>query len=183
MPYAMNYDGIGVLKSTSGKPEGPYADIKSDGPLVPESIDASLFEDTDGSVYLLWNGYMIARMKPDMSGLAEEPRKLEFSPAAPWGEGINLQKINGRYVFTNAGIVPTPLKGKTVNTYDCFSATSSSIYGPYTGRYRAIPHDGHQDLFQDKSGTGCRVIWQRPGCSVGDHARGRVGQHRCQRPH
>lgn len=153
MPYAMNYDGIGVLKSTSGKPEGPYVDIKTDGPLVDDAIDASLFEDTDGKIYLLWNGYQIARMKDDMSGLAEAPRKLDFDPPPPWGEGINMQKINGKYVFTNAGVMPTVWHGRKENTYDCFSATADSVYGPYTGRFRAIPHDGHQDLFQDKQGN------------------------------
>ncbi|MGN6504004.1 MAG: family 43 glycosylhydrolase, partial [Tepidisphaeraceae bacterium] len=153
MPYAMNYDGIGVLKSTSGKPEGPYVDIKTDGPLVDDAIDASLFEDTDGKIYLLWNGYQIARMKDDVSGLAEAPRKLDFDPPPPWGEGINMQKINGKYVFTNAGVMPTVWHGRKENTYDCFSATADTVYGPYTGRIRAIPHDGHQDLFQDKQGN------------------------------
>ena len=153
IPYAMNYDGIGILRSSSGKPEGPYVDIKTDGPLVKQAIDASLYEDKDGTIYLLWNGYEIARMKNDMTGLAEQPRKLQFDQAPPWGEGINMQKIHGKYVFTNAGIVNTTWKGKQVNTYDCFAATADSIYGPYTGRYRAIPHDGHQDLFQDKDGN------------------------------
>ena len=36
-----------------------------------DEIDASLFEDDDGTVYYLWHSGKIARMKPDMSGLAE----------------------------------------------------------------------------------------------------------------
>lgn len=48
--YCMNYGGTGLLKSTSGLPTGPYADVKADGPLTSE-IDPSLLQDDDGKVY------------------------------------------------------------------------------------------------------------------------------------
>lgn len=41
--YCVNYGGTGILKSTSGKAEGPYVDIKPGGPLTGE-IDASLLD-------------------------------------------------------------------------------------------------------------------------------------------
>ena len=144
IPYSMNYDGTGILKSTSGKPEGPYVDVKPTGPLA-EAIDATIFEDTDGTVYYLDFGYRIAKMKPDLSDLAEPIRDLDFRPAPPWGEGINMKKIGDKYVWTNAGT--------DSGSYDCYSATADSIYGPYLNRYRAIPYAGHNDLFQDNSGN------------------------------
>ena len=149
----MNYGGIGILKSTSGKPEGPYVDIKTDGPL-PGHIDVALFEDTDGTVYYLCDGYSIARMKDDMSGLAEPLRKLEFNPTPPWGEGINMIKVGDRYVWYNSANTFTTINGKEARTYDCFSATSSgSIYGPYNNRHRAITYAGHNNIFKDKEGN------------------------------
>ena len=69
-----------------------------------------------------------------------------------------MVKVKGKYIFINSGSPPItsglkePLPpGRT--TYDCFSAVSAgSIYGPYTARARAIPHDGHNNLFQDGKG-------------------------------
>ena len=150
--YSMNYDGIGILKSISGKPEGPYEDIKKDGPL-PGGIDVDLFEDSDGTVYYLTDGYSIARMKSDMSGLAEEPRELDFVPDAPWAEGITMMKVGDRYVWYGAGNSIVNINGKEERTYDCYSAISASVYGPYTNRYRAIPYAGHNNIFEDKEGN------------------------------
>ncbi|BDI33599.1 hypothetical protein CCAX7_56500 [Capsulimonas corticalis] len=151
IPYSMNYSGTGILKSTSGKPEGPYVDIKKDGPLT-DAIDPSMFEDTDGKVYMLWADYNIALMKDDMSGLAEPPRKVQM-PKYPWGEGIFMVKNHGKYIFINSGTSETTFQGQPVKTYDCYSAVSDSIYGPYTAIYRAIPHAGHNNLFQDTKGN------------------------------
>ena len=67
IPYSVNYGGTGILKSTTGKAEGPYVDIKPDGPLTGQ-IDASLFID-DGKAYFVWQNGMIALLKDDMSGL------------------------------------------------------------------------------------------------------------------
>lgn len=149
----MNYGGIGILKSTSGKPEGPYVDIKTDGPL-PGHIDVALFEDTDGTVYYLCDGYSIARMKDDMSGLAEPLRTLTFNPTPPWGEGINMLKVGDKYVWYNSANTFTEVNGKEARTYDCFSATSSgSIYGSYNDRHRALTYAGHNNIFKDKNGN------------------------------
>jgi hypothetical protein len=65
----------GILKSTTGKPEGPYVNALANDAKLEGDIDASLFEDDDGTVYLVYGGGLIARMKDDMSGLAEDPKK------------------------------------------------------------------------------------------------------------
>ena len=70
--------GSFILRSTTGKPEGPYENIEGneDKAIFP-NIDGSLFEDTDGTVYFVGHNHYIARMKPDMSGLAEEIKTLK----------------------------------------------------------------------------------------------------------
>ena len=52
--------GSFILKSISGKPEGPYVNIEGnkDKPLFP-NIDGSLFEDTDGTVYFIGHNHYI----------------------------------------------------------------------------------------------------------------------------
>ena len=62
--------GSGLLKSLSGRREGPYQDVQP-AERLGDGIDASLFQDDDGAVYFLWHSGKIARMKDDMSGLAE----------------------------------------------------------------------------------------------------------------
>ncbi len=147
--YCVNYGGTGVLRSTTGKPEGPYEDIKKDGPLTG-NIDASLFEGDDGKVYFLWQNGMIARMTDDMTGLAEEPRLLKPSNAGHVGfEGAAMAKINGRYHLICAEFNKHPGSG---NTYDCMIASSAGIYGPYGKAYLAVPHGGHNMLFKDVKG-------------------------------
>jgi xylan 1,4-beta-xylosidase len=147
--YCVNYGGTGILKSTSGKAEGPYVDVKSDGPLTTE-IDASLFVDDDGKAYFVWQNGKIARLKDDMSGLAEEPRHLKPANADQVGfEGAFIAKIGGRYRLVCAEFNQHE-KGPA--TYDCMIAESDKLYGPYGDRYLAIPHGGHNMLFKDKKG-------------------------------
>jgi beta-xylosidase len=156
--------GSGLLRSTTGKPEGPYQDVQPAERLGDE-IDASLFEDDDGTMYFLWHSGKIARMKPDMTGLAEPYRwlKTTATDADPnhhsglcpgiFGkgsfdhvgyEGMFLFKANGRYYFCCS----EGYEGR----YSCMVATSKNLYGPYGPRYEAIPHGGHNALFRDGDG-------------------------------
>jgi len=149
LTYCVNWPGggTGVLRSTTGKAGGPYIDIKPDGPLTNE-IDASLFEDDDGSVYFVYQNGKIARMRNDMSGLAEEPRVLAPSNAPQVGfEGAALFKIGGRYYLIASDFIGEPAQ------YHCMAASSDSIYGPCGPRYLAVPHGGHNVLFADKDGA------------------------------
>ncbi|MEI9865530.1 MAG: sialate O-acetylesterase [Limisphaerales bacterium] len=152
IPYSMNYGGTGLLKSQSGKPEGPYRDVKIDGPLTSE-IDATMFEDDDGAVYLLWAGWWIVRMNDSMTGLAEEPRKVDTTEPKLWAEGSYLRKINGKYYLSVAGNQKN-VPGGGPDSYDDYMLISTnSPYGPYSGYYRAIPHGGHNNLFQNRQGN------------------------------
>jgi hypothetical protein len=150
LTYCLNWEGggTGVLKSTTGKPEGPYVDVKTDGPITSE-IDASLFQDDDGKVYFVFQNGKIARMKDDLSGLAEEPRLLRPANGSNVGfEGAFLTKAGGKYQLVCAEFN----KFRGVVTYDCMMASSTNLYGPYGDRYLAIPHAGHNMLFKDKAG-------------------------------
>ena len=156
--------GSGLLKSTTGKPEGPYEDVQPEERLGDE-IDASLFEDDDGTVYFLWHSGKIARMKPDMSGLAEPYRWLRCSVPDPdpnhhsglctkiFGagsfdhvgyEGMFLFKANGRYYLSCADACD--------GRYSCYIATATDLRGPFSARYEAIPNGGHNTFFQDAEG-------------------------------
>jgi xylan 1,4-beta-xylosidase len=155
LTYSMNYRGCGLLKSTSGKPEGPYVDVKQDGPLTG-NIDASLFQDDDGSVYWVYQNGMIAKMKDDMSGLAEEPRHLKPSNHKHVGfEGAFITKNKGKYI-----LICAEFNGEGIDrTYDCMAANADNLYGPYGDRYLAIPSGGHNMIFRDKKGKWMSTIF------------------------
>jgi beta-xylosidase len=145
IPFSVPRHGITILKSTSGKAEGPYAiAIKPDEPLST-GIDASLFQDDDGTVYSLYGGGWIAKMKPDMSGLAEPYRHITSASGREVGfEGVYLFKTNGRYYLTCADFV--------LGEYNTYIATATSLNGPWSERYLAVPHAGHANFFRDKQG-------------------------------
>lgn len=158
--FSMPPGDRGLLRSTTGRPEGPYVNALADDGRWPTDIDASLFEDDDGAVYLVYGGGWIARMNDDLSGLAEEPRKpvllnpdrnpehhAETCPpkrdCSDIGrEGAYLFKKDGKYYLTAADTY----QGR----YSSLVAISDNIYGPYDGRHEAVPCGGGGNYFQDK---------------------------------
>ncbi|MBM3493947.1 MAG: hypothetical protein FJX72_06460 [Armatimonadetes bacterium] len=156
--------GCGLLRSTTGKPEGPYEDVQPSERLGDE-IDASLFQDDDGAVYFLWHSGKIARMKPDMSGLAEPYRWLRTTVTDPdpahhsklcegiFGKGsFDHVGYEGMFLVKARGLYHLCCSDQFEGRYSCAVATSKSIYGPYGARYEAIPHGGHNALFRDARG-------------------------------
>ncbi|WP_367183805.1 family 43 glycosylhydrolase [uncultured Bacteroides sp.] len=169
--------GSFVLRSTTGKPEGPYVNIEGnkDKALYP-NIDGSLFEDTDGTVYFVGHNHYIAKMKSDMSDIAEDFVKMKESSydPEPYIEGAFIFKYEGKYHLVQAiwahrtkeGDTYVEQKGVTnKNTrysYDCVIATADNVYGPYSKRYTAIIGGGHNNLFQDKDGNWWATMFFNP---------------------
>ena len=154
---------ISVLKSTTGKPEGPYKNVLADGKPLANGIDATFFEDTDGKIYFTYsNPNKIARMKDDMSGLAEPMRPVvladpDHTPThhnekcirrgSPdiGHEGASLFKRNGKYYLGAAD----DYEGR----YSSVVAIADNVYGPYRMRHEAVPSGGGTNYFKDKKGN------------------------------
>lgn len=156
--------GCGLLKSVSGKAEGPYADVQPAERLGDE-INASLFEDDDGAVYFLWHSGKVAKMKPDMSGLAERYHWLRTTTSDPnpqhhsslcagiFGkDSFDHVGYEGAYLFKREGTYYLCGSEQFDGRYSCAIATAKNIYGPYGERYEAIPHGGHNVFFKDDLG-------------------------------
>ncbi len=166
--------GSGLLRSTTGKPEGPYTDVWPHERLGDE-IDASLFEDDDGTTYFVFHCGKIRKMKPDMSGPAEPIRKLILSvpDPDPTHHSDLCPKIHGTGSFDHIGYEGAFLfkVGKTYllaasdhfdGKYTSWVATSKCIYGPYSARYPAIPNGGHNMYFKDTAGRWWATIFNGP---------------------
>jgi beta-xylosidase len=158
-----------LLESISGEPEGPYRDPV--GRPLGNRIDPSLFEDDDGSIYFVWQDNRIARLKPDMSGFAEDPRRLleETFTDSPDAQGIYITKKDGLYYLLQAIWWKRSQDGDegyfrdgTPLYYDCLVSTSENIYGPYGEKYTAIRGAGHCNLFQDRDGNWWATYFGNP---------------------
>jgi xylan 1,4-beta-xylosidase len=154
--------GISLLKSTTGKPEGPYANTVPGGkPLRPGGIDATIFEDDDGKVYFTYgSGGKISLLKNDLSGIAEmrnvtlrnpdrdpnhhAPRVVDRGMNGFGYEGAVLFKANGRYYH---GAVD-----RYQGRYSSCLAISDSIWGPYEHWHETVPCGGGTNFFQDREG-------------------------------
>ncbi len=164
--------GISILKSTTGKPEGPYTHATNpEKPLlggvgpIPQSflIDPTLFEDEDGKVYFTQgSANFIVKMKEDLSDFAEVPHPIEI--IEPDTLGIHHLKncqlnyknkdlgFEGATLFKRNDIYYLGSTDKYEDRYSMMIATSPNIYGPYTGRYEVVPCNGGTNFFQAKNG-------------------------------
>lgn len=156
--------GSGLLRSTSGKAEGPYVDVQPEA-RIGDEIDASLFQDDDGSVHFLWHSGKIAKMKPDLSGLAEPYHWLRATGSDPdpkhhsglcagiFGTGsFDHVGFEGMFIFKRDGRYHLSCADQFDGRYSCMVATATNLLGPYGARYEAIPHGGHNMFFMDERG-------------------------------
>jgi len=159
--YSMNGYGTGLLVSESGEARGPYKDL---GKITRFGAEASMFEDTDGEVYWVWDEGWIARMNDELNGLAEEPRLLTIKPAVGGGSWPQRIGTGGAFLFRapNPGmedgeyhLIGTETLGRMgpVPVRDTYIASAQSIYGPYQRRDVLVPHGGQSTVFQGPDGS------------------------------
>lgn len=138
--------GCGLLKSVTGKPEGPYADM---GRMVVKGIDSGFFAE-DGVLYLIWQNGRIAPLTENGASFREEPVLLLPTDGQQVGyEGAGVIKVNGKYVLYAA---EWNGDARIDGTYDMMYSVADSLMGPYCPRRVLVPHGGHGCLFFDKEG-------------------------------
>jgi beta-xylosidase len=104
----------GLEIAVSDSPIGPFRAF-ADGPLVngfhngAQPIDAHLFKDDDGTVYLYYvrlgdgNRIFVAKMKDDLSGIEEEYPDCLIEATEPW-ETIDCLIAEGPFVIKHKGL-------------------------------------------------------------------------------
>ena len=166
----------GLLKSTTGKPQGPYVNALENDGKWDGNIDASLFQDDDGKVYVVWGGGSIARMKDDMNGMAEKPRHITLlqpdtiaaNHAKTCSQRRNCADIGheGAFVFKKDGLYYFTAADTYQGRYSSMMAVSENIYGPYRWRHEGVPCCGGTSYFRDHEGRWwCTFFgndWQAP---------------------
>ena len=174
--YSMNSGGIGLLKSVSGKAEGPYESLGRKGGHYardPEGGAPRLFVGNDGNIYAnAVINWMPQVARADLSIDGDWRKEWNFRPvdlqhavfaSDGWG---GVHNINGKYVFMGVrwgGPVCNPHMengGKQYGTYDFAYATGPTPWGPF-GRPRATSRNG--GLFRDKGNNWWMVFFGNDG--------------------
>ncbi|MBC8052661.1 MAG: family 43 glycosylhydrolase [Sphingobacteriaceae bacterium] len=155
--------GVSILKSTTGKPEGPYvhAQANPDKPFV-NGIDPTFFQDDDGKVYFTWSsGRRIGLMKNDMSGFEGELREIilenpdhtpEHHAEKCRGRGMNDLGHEGAVLFKAKGKYYLGAADDYEGRYSTCLSISDNIFGPYKMRHESVPCAGGTNFFKDKQG-------------------------------
>ncbi len=159
--YSMNGQGCGLLRSTSGKSEGPYENL---GVMIRHGRDASLFEDEGGAVYLVWGQGFMARLKDDLSGIADSGHKVLLEDHVKYPRQFRRPRMMGQwgsyvtrvtdqtgakwYLWTYA--VRTGRAGN--NTIDVYASWSQCLDGPWTAMSMSAPNSEQTTIAADNDG-------------------------------
>lgn len=142
-----------ILKSVSGKPEGPYEDVKNGA--VFDAIDSTFFADDDGSVWAIRGDGRYFKMSRDMTRAVTRERSLVSVSGQPVGfEGCFVKKIGDLYYLCSACYTTHYREdGTAYQTYDSYYAVSNRFQGPYSERRLLLINGGHGNLFTAKDGS------------------------------
>lgn len=151
--YSLNGQGTGLLKSSSGLPEGPYEDI---GLITTRGDDPTLL--VDGSeVYWLYSAGWIARMNADMTGLVERPSRLPLIGNGSPGSEAHRVEHSGVSVFQREGLFH--LVTHELRAVDGMASDDAVIWisdqptGPYWRTGIVLADTGPLNAFTDGAGT------------------------------
>jgi arylsulfatase len=141
--------GANLSLSTDAEVAGPWANPM--GQKIRRRHDPSLFQDDDGTWWLIWGATEIAPLKPDFSGFAGDVVAIGPSGASSkmGHEGCLIQKIHGKYVLFGTGW-STGLGRR--GSYNLYYAVADKITGPYSERKFVGRFLGHGTPFRDKQG-------------------------------
>ncbi|KMT65567.1 family 43 glycosylhydrolase [Catenovulum maritimum] len=146
IPHSMNLGGHGLLKSTSGKPEGPYMAL----PAVSKSgIDPHLFRHNN-QTYYFWQSDNMIQLNSEMLLVPKSFKKLTAKGQHEIGyEGISIYKLKHFFVHMASGRYGY----EADNSYDLYYSISKDINAEFSHRRMAIKHAGNGNLFKDKHGN------------------------------
>lgn len=161
-PEAHFINGDWIIVHTSPAPVkggANFAVFKGEGFMGPiehpmEAVmkrrhDPSIFQDDDGTAYLLWGNTWIAPLNDGYRGFAKEPIRIDPQDRRIGHEGATLRKIGDKYVHFGTAWSTDKMRKGTYNMYYCEADHPLGPYGPrkFAGRFL-----GHGTPFIDKKG-------------------------------
>lgn len=111
--------------------------------------DPSIFQDTDGTLWLVDKCATVTKLKSDLSGFDGKSHVIAPADRKMGHEGCQIIKIGDKYVWFGTAWSEDSLRN---GTYNLHYATADKITGPYSERRFAGYCLGHGTVFQDKNG-------------------------------
>lgn len=150
--HSVSRGGLAVLRSTSGRAEGPYVHAFSPDRPIRGGIDATLFEDDNGSVWLTaGSANEIVRLKDDLSGLAGAWTEIAAADPAVAAKGKNRFGYEGATLFRREGRYHLGVVQKHDLRYSFDMWTADRITGPYSFAGE-VPCCGGGNVLRDRDG-------------------------------
>ena len=129
------------------------------GPRLGPKHDPSLFRDTDGSWWMLWQNTLVAPLAADFASFTAEPVRIDPAGSRPGPEGkpisrighegATMRRVGTKYVhFGTAWSTDLGRKG----SYNLYYCTADKVTGPYGPRCFAGRFLGHGTPFQTRDG-------------------------------
>lgn len=140
--YSLATKGSKMLRSTTGRPEGPYVNVNPVGGNLFGNIDGSLFQDSDGAGYLCYESGNIFKLNAGWTGTTGAVTRINSGA----DEGCFLFKANGKYYLSAAKFMDN-------GRYSSYIGIADRVTGPYTNWHEAIPSGGHNSFFTDCAGN------------------------------
>lgn len=139
--------GLGNFATSHGeKLDRPY---KAWNEKFQRQHDPSLFQDEDGSVYLVSRAAQIQKLNSELSDFDGEPIHIGPSNRKIGHEGSYILKIGEKYVLFGTAWSTDKMRHGTYNLYYC---TANKVDGPYGERKFVGRFLGHGTPFKDKKG-------------------------------
>ncbi|UIJ46387.1 family 43 glycosylhydrolase [Sphingomonas cannabina] len=161
--HSMSRAGLAILKSTTGRAEGPYVHAFSPDKPLRKGIDATLFEAPDGSVWLTYgSAEEIVRLKDDLSGYAGEWQPM--TSADGWDldpshhrkqcadQGYRHFGYEGATMFERNGVYYLGVVDRYDDRYSFAFWMSDKPTGPWRDRHEGAPCCGGGNVLRDAEG-------------------------------
>lgn len=130
-------------------PAGPYREPFPNASFGHQH-DPTLFQDDDGTVYLLSRFNRIQQLSSDLSSFAGEPFTVQPANRKMGHEGLTMMKIGKKYIIFGTAWSTDRMRN---GTYNMYYATADNIRGPYSDRRFLGRFLGHGTPFIDKKGS------------------------------
>lgn len=141
--------GANMSVASGAEPKRPWTNPM--GEKIGKRHDPSLFQDDDGTWWMIWGATSIAPLKPDLSDFSGD--EVQIGPSGAMSkmghEGCLIRKIHGKYVLFGTGWSTN--QGRK-GSYNLYYATADKITGPYSERKFTGRFLGHGTPFQDDEG-------------------------------
>ena len=126
--------------------EGPYSGWNE---KFAQQHDPTLFQDDDGSIWLVSRCTQIQKLNKELTAFEGEPINIGPSNRKMGHEGAYIIKFENKYVLFGTAWSTDTMRHGTYNLYYC---TSDKLEGPYNERKFAGRFLGHGTPFKDKEG-------------------------------